>query len=117
MGTYPSISNAYPYSERTRTRNVPGTGTFTKVTYPCFTGDNSGYDSLDDEVDEVIEAEEAWSIGKEIGLVADDENIVIQTLMEEYIEKKNGSRDKARKNSCGRKRAKAKKTGAFNHSP
>ena len=37
--------------------------------------------------------------------------------MEEYIEKKNGCRGKAKKSSCGRKRARAKKIGVSNSSP
>ena len=64
-----------------------------------------------------VEAKKAWAIGKEVGLVADEENIVIQSLLEDYIEKKKGSRGNCKKNGRGRKKSAPKKTGVFSLSP
>lgn len=69
------------------------------------------YSSFDEEEDQYNKAEDAWHIGKEVGLAADDENVIIQLLMEDYLEKKNTSRSKLKKKGCGRKKARANKTG------
>ena len=78
--------------------------------------DDDGNTSSEDKANIDVVAENAWAIEKEAGLIVDDENMVIRTLLEEFIEKKHRSHGNNKKNNRGRKRARARKSGVFNSS-